>query len=75
MHYMNADLSDLLPLLQKLIRLDTISEVSEAKARVRLGPILTNEWLKWATPRAGNTRIWSASKSGVPSGSAPAPNR
>ncbi|PHV52187.1 oxidoreductase [Janthinobacterium sp. BJB301] len=57
---MNADLSDLLRLLQNLIRLGTIAEVKGAKARVRLGPTLTTEWLKWATPRAGSTRTWSA---------------
>lgn len=60
MHCMNADLSDLLRLLQNLIRLGTIAEVKGAKARVRLGPTLTTEWLKWATPRAGSTRTWSA---------------
>ncbi|WP_099760095.1 phage baseplate assembly protein V [Janthinobacterium sp. 35] len=57
---MNADLSDLLRLLQNLIRLGTIAEVKGAKARVRLGPTLTTEWLNWATPRAGSTRTWSA---------------
>ncbi|KHA80259.1 hypothetical protein NC77_02325 [Janthinobacterium lividum] len=57
---MNADLSDLLRLLQNLIRLGTIAEVKGAKARVRLGPTLTTEWLKWATSRAGSTRTWSA---------------
>ncbi|MGX9777088.1 phage baseplate assembly protein V [Janthinobacterium aestuarii] len=60
MHCMNADLSDLLRLLQNLIRLGTIAEVKGAKARVRLGPTLTTEWLKWATRRAGSTRTWSA---------------
>ena len=59
MHCMNADLSDLLRLLQNLIRLGTIAEVKGAKARVRLGPTLTSEWLKWATHRAGSTRTWS----------------
>ncbi|QKY07996.1 phage baseplate assembly protein V [Janthinobacterium lividum] len=57
---MNADLSDLFRLLQNLIRLGTIAEVKGAKARVRLGPTLTTEWLNWATPRAGSTRTWSA---------------
>ncbi|WP_116743620.1 phage baseplate assembly protein V [Janthinobacterium sp. 78] len=57
---MNADLSDLLRLLQNLIRLGTIAEVKGAKARVRLGPTLTTEWLKWTTRRAGSTRTWSA---------------
>ncbi len=60
MHCMNADLSDLTRLLQNLIRLGTIAEVKGAKARVRLGPTLTTEWLKWATRRAGSTRTWSA---------------
>ena len=60
MHCMNADLSDLLRLLQNLIRLGTIAEVKGAKARVRLGPTLTTEWLNWATRRAGSTRTWSA---------------
>ena len=60
MHCMNADLSDLLRLLQNLIRLGTIAEVKGAKARVRLGPTLTTEWLKWATRRAGSTRTWPA---------------
>ena len=60
MHCMNADLSDLLRLLQNLIRLGTIAEVKGAKARVRLGPTLTTEWLKWATRRGGSTRTWSA---------------
>ena len=59
MHCMNADLSDLTRLLQNLIRLGTIAEVKGAKARVRLGPTLTTEWLKWATRRAGSTRTWS----------------
>ncbi|PHV25245.1 oxidoreductase [Janthinobacterium sp. BJB426] len=57
---MNADQSDLLRLLQNLIRLGTIAEIKGAKARVRLGPTLTTEWLKWATRRAGSTRTWSA---------------
>ncbi|WP_436568029.1 phage baseplate assembly protein V [Janthinobacterium sp. HLX7-2] len=57
---MNADLSDLLRLLQNLIRLGTIAEVKGAKARVQLGPTLTTEWLNWATPRAGSARTWSA---------------
>ncbi|WP_300754992.1 phage baseplate assembly protein V [Janthinobacterium sp.] len=56
---MNADLSDILRFLQNLIRLGTIAEVDGAKARVQLGPNLTTEWLKWATPRAGSTRTWS----------------
>ena len=60
MHCMNADLSDITRLLQNLIRLGTIAEVKGAKARVRLGPTLTTEWLKWATRRAGSTRTWSA---------------
>ena len=60
MHCMNADQSDLLRLLQNLIRLGTIAEVKGAKARVRLGPTLTTEWLNWATRRAGSTRTWSA---------------
>ncbi|MED5596115.1 phage baseplate assembly protein V [Janthinobacterium sp. P210006] len=60
MHCMNADLSDLSRLLQNMIRLGTIAEVDGAKARVQLGPTLTTEWLKWITPRAGNTRFWSA---------------
>ncbi|WP_161781493.1 phage baseplate assembly protein V [Janthinobacterium lividum] len=53
---MNADLSDLLRLLQNLIRLGTVAEVNGAKARVRLKPTLTTEWLNWATRRAGSTR-------------------
>ena len=57
---MNADPSDLLRLLQNLIRLGTIAEVNGAKARVRLEPALTAEWLKWATRRAGSTCTWSA---------------
>ncbi|MDO8048481.1 phage baseplate assembly protein V [Janthinobacterium sp. SUN211] len=57
---MNADQSDLLRLLQNLIRLGTIAEVKGAKAQVRLGPTLTTEWLNWATRRAGSTRTWSA---------------
>jgi phage baseplate assembly protein V len=60
MHCMNADLSDLLRLLQNLIRLGTIAEINGAKARVRLGPTLTTEWLNWATRRAGSTHTWSA---------------
>ena len=60
MHCMNADLSDLLRLLQNLIRLGTIAEVKGAKARAKLGPTLTTEWLNWATRRAGSTRTWSA---------------
>jgi phage baseplate assembly protein V len=60
MHCMNADLSALLHLLQNLIRIGTIAEVKGAKVRVRLGPTLTTEWLKWATRRAGSTRTWSA---------------
>ena len=60
MHCMNADLSDLLRLLQNLIRLGTIAEVDGAKARVQLGPKLTTEWLNWITQRAGSTCTWSA---------------
>ena len=60
MHCMNVDLSDLLRLLQNLIRLGTIAEVKGAKARVRLRPTLATEWLNWAAPRAGSTRTWSA---------------
>lgn len=57
---MNADLSDILRLLQNLIRLGTIAQVDGAKARVQLGPKLTTEWLNWITPRAGSTRAWTA---------------
>lgn len=64
MHCMNADLSDILRLLQNLIRLGTIAQVDGAKARVQLGPQLTTEWLKWITPRAGTTRAWSAPTEG-----------
>ena len=60
MHCMNADLTEILRLLQNLIRLGTVAEVEGAKARVQLGPTLTTEWLKWITPRAGSTRTWSA---------------
>lgn len=60
MHCMNADLSDLLRLLQNLIRLGTIAQVDGAKARVQLGPQLTSEWMNWITPRAGSTCAWSA---------------
>ncbi|MBB5369627.1 MULTISPECIES: phage baseplate assembly protein V [unclassified Janthinobacterium] len=56
---MNADLSDILRLLQNLIRLGTIAEVDGAKVRVQFGPNLTTEWLKWITPCAGSTRTWS----------------
>ena len=59
MHCMNADLSDLLRLLQNLIRLGALTELKGTKARVRLGPTLTTEWLNWATRRAGSTRTWS----------------
>lgn len=64
MHCMNADLSDILRLLQNLIRLGTIAQVDGAKARVQLGPQLTTEWLNWITPRAGTTRAWSAPTEG-----------
>lgn len=60
MQCMNADLSEILRLLQNLIRPGTIAEVDGAKARVTLGPKLTSEWLSWATLRAGTTRTWSA---------------
>ncbi|MDC8757508.1 phage baseplate assembly protein V [Janthinobacterium fluminis] len=57
---MNADLSEILRLLQNLIRLGTIAEVDGVKARVKLGPKLTTQWLNWITPRAGSTRTWSS---------------
>lgn len=60
MHCMSVDLSEILRLLQNLIRLGTVAEVEGAKARVQLGPTLTTEWLKCITPRAGSTRTWSA---------------
>ena len=60
MQCMNADLSDLLRLLQNLIRLGAIAEVKGAKARVQFGPTLTTESLNWSTLRAGSKRIWSA---------------
>ncbi|MDO8031923.1 phage baseplate assembly protein V [Janthinobacterium sp. SUN128] len=61
---MNADLSDILRLLQNLIRLGTIAQVDGAMARVQLGPQLTTEWLNWITPRGGTTRAWSAPTEG-----------
>lgn len=60
MHCMYSDLSDLFRLLQNLIRLGTIAQVEGAKARVKIGPQLTSEWLSWITPRAGSTCAWSA---------------
>ncbi|MED5596119.1 hypothetical protein [Janthinobacterium sp. P210006] len=42
---MNADLSDLLRLLQNLIRLGAIAEVKGASGRAQLGPTLATEWL------------------------------
>lgn len=57
---MNADLSEILRLLQNMIRPGTIAEVDGAKARVMLSPKLTTEWLNWAALRAGTTRTWSA---------------
>ena len=59
-HCMNADLFDILRLLQNLIRLGTIAQVEGAKARVQLRPKLTIEWLNWITQRAGSTCTWSA---------------
>ena len=59
MHGMNADLSDLLHLLQNLIRLGTIAELKGGKARVQLEPKFTTKWLKLATRHAGSTRTWS----------------
>lgn len=56
MQSMNADLSDLLRLLQNLIRPGTIAQVRGARARVQLGPQLISEWLSWATLRAGTSR-------------------
>ncbi|MBW3507914.1 hypothetical protein [Janthinobacterium sp. NKUCC06_STL] len=47
MHGMNANLFDLSRLLQNLIRLGTIADVKGIKARVRLGPTLITECLKW----------------------------
>lgn len=57
---MNADLSEILRLLQNMIRPGAIAEVDGAKARVSLSPQLTTDWLNWAALRAGTTRIWSA---------------
>jgi phage baseplate assembly protein V len=55
---MTADLTEILRLLQNLIRIGTIAEVSGKTARVKLGPKLVTDWLKWTAQRAGDARTW-----------------
>jgi phage baseplate assembly protein V len=55
---MIADITEILRLLQNLIRIGTIAEISGNTARVKLGPKLFTDWLKWITTSAGETRTW-----------------
>jgi len=60
MQSMNAELLELTRLLHNMIRLGTIAEVANGRARVRLSPKLTTTWLRWAALRAGDARSWWA---------------
>ena len=62
---MNFDLSDLLRRVENIVRVGTVSELDEAKARIRvqIGPIKT-AWIPWLTNRAGNDRDWWAPEPG-----------
>lgn len=53
------DITELSRRLENMIRLGTVAAVDHAARRVRVqsGELLT-QWLKWITPRAGNTRTW-----------------
>lgn len=50
---------ELARLLQNLIRIGNITQIDYANrlVRVQTGDITTN-WLKWHTPRAGNSKVW-----------------
>ncbi|AMR77304.1 phage baseplate assembly protein V [Cupriavidus nantongensis] len=55
-----TDLLELSRLLHNLVRLGTVAEIDPARpkrVRVQSGTLLTN-WLRWITPRAGDTRDW-----------------
>lgn len=58
---MNEQLSEILRLLRKLIRIGTVSAVNldNGLCRVHTGN-LTTGWLHWLTAPAGNTRSWNA---------------
>ncbi|MGK7245354.1 phage baseplate assembly protein V [Buttiauxella agrestis] len=58
---MNAQLSEILRLLNNMIRTGTILEVNlqDGLCRVQTGELQTT-WLNWLTPRAGRSRTWWA---------------
>lgn len=57
---MTPDLTDILTALINMIRIGSIAEVDGAKARVKLSPTLTTDWLNWLTFRAGDVITWCA---------------
>ncbi len=57
---MSYELGELQRLLANMIRVGTVAELDEAKARVKVKAAgLTTDWLPWGTGRAGSTRTVS----------------
>lgn len=54
------DLVELSRLVENLLRIGTIHSVDHAavRCRVQTGKLVT-DWLRWHTPRAGETRTWN----------------
>lgn len=55
----DMDLVELSRRLENLVRIGTVHSVDHAgvRCRVKSGELVTN-WLRWHTPRAGETRTW-----------------
>lgn len=58
---MKSDITEILRLLNNMIRTGTVLEVNlqDGLCRVQTGELQTT-WLNWLTPRAGRTRTWWA---------------
>jgi phage baseplate assembly protein V len=62
---MRYDLGELERIIAAMMRIGTISALDETHARVQVkSGEITTDWIPWGTPRAGNTRIWSAPRVG-----------
>jgi phage baseplate assembly protein V len=57
---MTPDLPEILTAIANMIRIGSIVAVDGAKARVKLSPTLTTNWLNWISFRAGDVVTWCA---------------
>ena len=59
------DLTELSRRIENIVRIGTIHDVDHdaVRCRVRTGRLVT-DWLRWHTPRAGQTRTWDPPTTG-----------